>query len=233
MAQVKTKTNNVTTNETETLASSISTEAERVPFENTQNNMYLKLQEQIEEQNKRIEELTRILQKTQSESINLSSHKDDMVKIVHLVQRGEKMKTIIQLSNLLITMHNLGEERNLTLQQFEELVGKKRRWFELGIIAVAAGYEDVAARYGVAVIKDYPLTQEFLNSLTTISMETLESVFSKLPEAGKDSIIGYWTRKVVEGNAKFKDVRKLEVLNRLSDGGLTQLINNINSGNKK
>lgn len=155
------------------------------------------------------------------------------VKIIHLVQRDVKLKTLIVLSNITIAMRDFGEERTLTLQQFEELVGKYRRWFDLGIIGVSADCENVAARYGLSTTKNYPITSEFLRNIENIDMAKIENAFANLPKAGKQSIIGLWQRKIIEGDPKFKDIRKIEVLNRLSDGALVQTIAEINAESNK
>ena len=44
---------------------------------------------------------------------------NDTVKIVHLVQRAPGLVTFIKLSSIEIAMENFGEERIVTIQQFE------------------------------------------------------------------------------------------------------------------
>lgn len=148
---------------------------------------------------------------------------NDQIKIVHLVQRVSGLTTHIKLSNLEIILRDLGEERTVTLQQFEEMVGKYRSWFTKGIISVAAGYEDIAERYGLSTAKGYPLNSEFMVRLGKFPMDKLETVFSRLPEAGQAFIISYWTRKALEKDPDFCDIRKIEILDRISDGGCTSL----------
>lgn len=155
------------------------------------------------------------------------------ITIVHMVERVYPCTTYIQLSNLVISLAHFGEERTLTLQQFEELVSKYRSWFDLGMIAVAAGYEEIAQRYGVNTNKRYPIKSEFIQSLGSISMNQLEDVFSRLPIAGQESIVSYWNRQARQGEAGFRDIRKLETLNRLSGGKMSQLISEFNMEDRK
>ena len=149
---------------------------------------------------------------------------NDTVKIVHLVQRAPGLVTFIKLSSIEIAMENFGEERIVTIQQFEEMVSKYRSWFNSGMISVAAGYEKVAERYGLKTTKNYPIDGDFVKELGNLPMDKIEEVYPKLPESGKDFILGLWNRKVIEGNPKFRDIRKIETLNRLSDGALDQVI---------
>ena len=157
-------------------------------------------------------------QKTSGDSLN------DTVKVVHLVQRAPGLVTFIKLSSIDIAMANFGEERIVTIQQFEEMVSKYRSWFNSGMISVGAGYEKIAERYGLRTAKDYPIDSDFVRELGDIPMSRIEEVYPRLPESGKDFILGLWNRKVIEGDPKFRDIRKIETLNRLSDGALDQVI---------
>lgn len=155
--------------------------------------------------------------------------KEDKITIVNLVERNFPCTTHIELTNLVISMSHMGEERTLTMQQFEELISKYRSWFNKGIIAVMSGYEEVAHKYGIETTKKYPVKSDFIQSLGSVSMTQLEEVFPKLPIAGQESIVTYWLRQARNGNAAFRDIRKLETLNRLSDGKLSQFIDELNA----
>lgn len=188
------------------------------------------LKQQLSEQSKQIEALMALLKGGFSPA---PAAKDEGVTIIHLAERDAGLTTYITLSNLVITMSNFGEERHLTLQQFEELVGKYRSWFNKGIISVAAGYEDVAVRYGLKTAKDYPVKSDFFRNLEKMDMATLEEVYPKLPQAGKSTLISMWSRKAINGDPYFRDLRKLETLNRVSGGAVDQLIADIRESNKK
>ena len=64
-------------------------------------------------------------------------------------------------------------------------------------------------------------------------MATLEEVYPKLPQAGKSTLISMWSRKAISGDPYFRDLRKLETLNRVSGGAVDQLIADIRESNKK
>ena len=145
----------------------------------------------------------------------------DTVRIVHLVERAPGLTTYMKLSSTEVIFRKFGEERTLSFQAFQELVGKYRKWFDMGIISIAAGYEDLAERYGLNTAQNYPMDSGFVKKLGDVSMYELENIFPKLPEAGKDFILSYWNRKVIEGDPNFKDARKIETLNRLSGECMT------------
>lgn len=150
---------------------------------------------------------------------------NDEIKIVHLVERGPGLSTYVKLSNYELILTKFAEERVLTRQQFEELLGKHRKWFDEGMLTIAAGYETEARRYGLKTAKDYPMNSEFVSKLGNLNMSDIETMYERLPESGKDFLLSYWTRKaVVENDPKFKDTRKIEMLNRLSNGALENVM---------
>lgn len=166
-------------------------------------------------------------------SATSTSSADDRVKIIHLVERAPGLSTYMKLSNLEVKLTKFGEERYLFLQQFEEMVGKYRKWFDQGILSVAAGYEEIAERYGLKTAAEYPIDGEFIYKLGDISMAEIEMVYPKLPQAGKDFLLSYWNRKIIEGDPNFKDRRKIETLNRLSDGAMDQTIRALTLENQR
>ena len=193
-------------------------------------NIVRKLEKQIEEQSKQINQLLALL--ASQNAPRTSSQQSDMVTIVHLVQRAEGLATYMKLSNLEISMSDFGEERTVTRQQFEEMIGKYRHWFNSGMLSVGVGHEDAAQRYGLKTAKDYPISSDFVKNLGTIEMQALENIFSKLPVEGKAFIIGYWKRKIIANDPLFKDIRKIETLNRLCGGELRQTIEELSAEKK-
>jgi len=144
------------------------------------------------------------------------------VTIVHLVERAPGLNTHIELSNTTIDMSVFGEERLLTLSQAEEISGKYRKFFEKGIIAFGADGEELASRFGLKSLKDYSyIGKDFIKQLGGLSLIELENLWNKLAEGHKKFIIEYFKRKVVEGDPAFKDIHKVELLNRLSGGAMS------------
>lgn len=181
----------------------------------------------LEEANRKIEDLQmrmEMLMKIVTNQVNTPSVKDERVKIIHLCQAMVGLETTIELSNLVVHLTNFGEERYLTLQQFEELVGKYRAWFESGIIAVSNGYEKYAETYGVRMAKGFPINREFFKELGSLPITQIEDIFPKLPIECQGSVTSLWKRKVYDRDPQYTDIRKLETLNRLTNGAFTQLI---------
>lgn len=155
------------------------------------------------------------------------------IKIVHLVERAPGLKTLIQLSNgFTITMTKFGEERTLSVTHFEELIGKYRKWFDMGIIAIHADYEEKAKYYMLDTAASYPVNGDFVRELKKKTMSEIENVYPRLPSGGKDFICSYWHRMARQGDVHFADIRNLETMNRLSDGAFSQLIAELNAKRK-
>lgn len=150
------------------------------------------------------------------------------IKIVHLAQMDPQLGTIIHLSNLDVGMTNFGEERLLTIQQFEELLSKHRSWFAKGLLCVAKGYEEEAKTYGVTTVDECPIDDTFIKTLGDIPMTKIEEVYNKLPEYGQENLVSYWLRCAYDGNPKFRDIRRVKSFNEITGGKLDNFIVELN-----
>ena len=126
--------------------------------------------QEIEQLKAQIDMLMKMMTLNAQAATVAATPKDERVKIIHLVERAPGLSTYMELSNLVVKLSKFGEERILSLQQFEEMVGKYRSWFDKGLICVAAGYEDVAQRYGLKTAADYPIDSEFIHHLGNANM---------------------------------------------------------------
>nr|DAT55131.1 MAG TPA: hypothetical protein [Caudoviricetes sp.] len=146
------------------------------------------------------------------------------IKIVHLAQMDPSLGTNIHLSNLYIGMTEFGEERELTTQQFEELLSKHRGWFAKGLLCVAKGYEEEAKKYGVTTVSDCPIDKTFIKTLGDIPMSRIEEVYGRLPEYGQENLVSYWLRCAYDGDPRFRDIRRVKTFNDITGGKLENLL---------
>lgn len=154
---------------------------------------------------------------------------DQEVTIVHLVERAPGLTTHISLSNLSIDMSRFGEERTLDRRQAEELAGKCSKLFEKGIICFGEGSEEVARRFALKSTNAYSYANsQFLGKLAVLNVVELEELYNKLCDGQKAFIIEYFKRKIIENDPNFKDIRKVEMLNRVSDGAMSGTILDLN-----
>ena len=142
----------------------------------------------------------------------------DEVTIVHLFERAPGLSTHIEISNLTMDLHAFGETRTLDRRQAEELAGKYRRLFENGIIAFGAEDEDLARRFALKSVNAYSYDRtNFVERLGTLTPLELEDLYKKLGQEQRRFIIEYFKRKIIDGDVQFKDIHKIETLNRLSN----------------
>lgn len=143
--------------------------------------------------------------------------RNDDVTIVHLYDNAPGITTHIDLSNYSIDMAAFGETRTLTVQQFEELVGKYRSWFDRGIIAVGAGSEYYARRNSLKMASESLVNSDFIRRLGTMPMTEVQDIYEKVCDGQKDFIVSYWKRKFIEKVPEFRDLKKLQILNGFTD----------------
>lgn len=177
----------------------------------------------LEAQVKMLTELL-MAQQGATQQVVVPSRMNEEVTVVHLVENADGLRTHIELSNMTIDFRKFGEERTLPLMVFEELVGKYRSFFERGVLAVGDSNVDIAKRYGLKVTTQYPLNRELIDRLGAMSMTELEELYNKLGDGHRKFILEQWRRKCLQKNPAFRDIRKLEVLNRLSDGAMDSVM---------
>lgn len=189
------------------------------------------LEAKIEEQSNQVNQLSEMVKMLTGLLANANTNKQeknsllDEVKIVHLVERDSGLSTHIELSNRKIDMHKFGEERTLDRREAEELCGRHRKFFELGIIAFGAGSEEFAKKFGLKSVTQYEYIESgFVERLGRLSPIELEDLYGKLCQGHKAFIIEYFKRKISENDPAFKNAQKIEVLNRLSDGAMSGVL---------
>lgn len=183
------------------------------------------LEKQNAELQNQLQMLMQMMASMNGNKNNSNSSLLEEVKIVHLVDRAAGLTTHIELTNLTLDMSAFGEERTLDRRQAEELAGTYRRLFERGVIAFGAGNEEMANRFGLSTIKNYNyLNKDFVRKLGSLSAGELEELYNKLCEGHKKFVIEYFKRKILEKDPAFSNPYKIETLNRLSNGAMSDMI---------
>lgn len=157
----------------------------------------------------------------------------EYVTIIHLLENYPDISTHIELTGCTIDFHTLGEERTLTWGQFEELAGKFKTLFDMDIIALSEEDSDLVSRYNLKTIQDNMMSRFYLENLPNMKTEELEALYHKLSKTHKNFIIGYWQRKFLEGDVRFKDRRKIEMLNSLSNDSMQNILLELNEEGKR
>lgn len=144
------------------------------------------------------------------------------VTVVHLVDRAPGLSTHIELSNgVILDFRTFGEEHTFTVQQAEELASKYRSWFDLGIFAFGADADDLAKRLNLRTVTQYSFAgSDFLSRLPELDLYQLKELWDKMGQGHKEFLIEYFKRKILEKDPAFDDIDKIELLNRLSNGGM-------------
>jgi len=126
----------------------------------------------------------------------------------------------VKLSNIELYFNHYGDEYTLSRSQFDELVGKYRRWFDRGVLAVSYRDCSVAAAKGLPTDKEFGLTSAKLESIGRMNASQLEQLWNENSKSShRDSIVCFYKRKFIEGDPKYRVREKVDLLNRLTDGG--------------
>lgn len=157
-----------------------------------------------------------------SETNNVKDALFRYVTVVHLVDRAPGLSTHIELSNgVILDFRTFGEEHTFTVQQAEELASKYRSWFDLGIFAFGADADDLAKRLNLKTVTQYSFAgSDFLSRLPELDLYQLKALWDKMGQGHREFLIEYFKRKILSKDPAFDDIDKIELLNRLSNGGM-------------
>ena len=184
------------------------------------------LRNQLKEQKSQIDQIMEMLKTSAAQTAPTKTDNEipQDVTVVHLVQRARGLSTYIHLSNIDLVLTAFGEEVTVTPQQFDELAGKYRNLFETGVLAVGDKCEYYARRKKLKCAGAYYNNYNLFSELGRLSMSELESIYNQVEMPLKSSIAEYFKQRIVANDPAFKDIRKIEVMNRLTNGGfITEL----------
>jgi len=183
------------------------------------------LEEQVAQLMEQVKILTSALNATaQSSNVVTTPTAVNSNSDVSLVYMSDSLGVIRYGNGIELNCTRFGEEFVITRSAFDEIVGRYRKWFDAGMLAVSYKNVDVAAAKGVRTDKEYALSAEKLHDLGKISVQDIEKLWEENPtEAHRLSIVTYFKRKFIEGKESgFRDRSRVDCLNRLTNGGFAQ-----------
>ena len=125
-----------------------------------------------------------------------------------------------KISNMELNFNRYGEQFTLTRYQFDELVGKYRSWFDKGILAVSYNNLDAAVAKGIKTDADYNLDNKKLEKIGSMTCDQLETLWNETVNfEHRKSIVSFIKRKFIENVKEYRDRAKIDLMNRLTDGG--------------
>ena len=158
------------------------------------------------------------------------------VIIVHNRQMmGKNLSTLIKLDNYRTKLRDLGEERVLTYQQFEQFISKYPAYIEKDIVLLHPKHYDLAEKFHMRCYnkgsQEY-LTQATLKELAHASVARIEEIYLSLNQESRNSLLSFWLGKCYEKDKNFYDRYKLDLLKRLSESKIFDvMIHEINQAN--
>lgn len=126
----------------------------------------------------------------------------------------------IAAGNVQLNATRMGEEFIVQRRDFDAIVGKYRSFFDMGILAVADADVAVAVAKGLKTASEYGISAKKLEQLAEMTASELEDFWhSLIGDAHKISVVTYYKKKFIEGtDVRFRDMAKLDALNRLTGG---------------
>ena len=125
----------------------------------------------------------------------------------------------VSLPDLDLQMEKFGEQREITFQQFQQLMGKKRRWFEKDYLLVSMKDMDLVDKYKVKAYD--PQSSSFMHyedieKFANMTGRELEEYYNKLSPSSQKGMLSLFLNKCYEQEPGFYSIEKMDALNRVS-----------------
>ncbi|MBO7696982.1 MAG: hypothetical protein J6T10_30500 [Methanobrevibacter sp.] len=128
-----------------------------------------------------------------------------------------------KISNMELNFTRFGEQFQIPRYQFDELVGKYRSWFDRGILAVGSDCVDIAVAKGIPTVDEFALDSKKLNAIGNMSSTEIEDLWNHTTRIEhKRSIVTFVKRKFIDGDPKYHNREKIDLFNRLTNGGFNR-----------
>lgn len=143
----------------------------------------------------------------------------DKVKVYHMQELVGGTITFIKLTSTTRTLQHMGQVMNLDINDFEELEGRYRIYFDKGILAVGVENMDIANTYNLPIYdKETQRTYnaQTLKAVVNYTYEELQSFYNDLSEFNQTYFLNYWLGKVYSKETGYYNMEKLRWLNSIS-----------------
>ena len=220
MATTKSKETNTKKTTEETIVSSADLKSIQAFMES--------MKKEIEDLKKENEELKESQQEngnnySQPRVVNfapIANQTNNLVRIVHLQECLGGLTTHIELSNTTRDLKKIGDIMNISLGDFEELIGKYSKFFDNGILAVDASCMKIAEEYNLPIYDKETKAKynsKILNQTGDMTNEELGDFYNSLSYSAQSHFLSYWLSKCYIKDKKYYDREKLAYLDKISD----------------
>lgn len=170
------------------------------------------------------------------EDINISSafgevfDANRMVEIIHLADRADGITTTLFLSDgRSLSFRKYGDSARIRYFELQQLLSayydlfRENRTFTLG-----AKDQDIAEAERLPSFDDKCLTKEEVRNLLTLPASKLADIYTRVCDTHKQLILSTWQRGYFANeNPGYKDLDKINALNKVSDFALRTVYDNI------
>ena len=155
--------------------------------------------------------------KTANNSLQEEVEKNSFITVTLIMNLQGRLD--VSLPDLDLQMEKFGEQREITFQQFQQLMGKKRRWFEKDYLLVSMKDMDLVDKYKVKAYD--PQSSSFMHyedieKFANMTGRELEEYYNKLSPSSQKGMLSLFLNKCYEQEPGFYSIEKMDALNRVS-----------------
>lgn len=141
---------------------------------------------------------------------------------VTIVYRSNSEGTV-QIPNLILKFQQFGQEATVNAMQFDEIYGKYYRWFDSGLLSLSPRSKNIAAAKHIKTSDQYGLDASKLEAIGSKDVAYLNKLWTDNPDqSSRITIVSFVKQKIIEGDGAYRNLEKVDLLNRLTGGAFKQ-----------
>jgi hypothetical protein len=189
------------------------------------------LKQQVQVSQNQIEELKSFILKNMNNAQNpiRTDSMDRWCTIIHLEERAPGLYTIFHSSLMEYRFSFFGETRKVRRSELDDILSKNRKYFERLTMTLGAEDSDLIEEYGLPKPDSVTLKAHQLANIVELPLEKLQQIYIKVCDTHKRLIVRKWVIGYYENkNGGYRDINKMNLLNDLSGGALSHILDDMN-----
>lgn len=192
------------------------------------------LQEQMLKQMEMIEKLMSAKPEVIAQPTINPHDPDRRLTVVYLQQPSEGLHTPIDIGTKYMEFSMYGEEWMIRFEEFPILLSKYRSYFKEGILSLSHSDMDLVTEYKLTCVDDVALKSHHIQNLPNLEIDELEKIYDKVSANQKLIITRLWSSGYYENvDSRFVDRRKIEMLNHKTNGAMQNILDDLDTNNRK
>lgn len=180
--------------------------------------------ELVEKYNKLEDMLTKLMEKKEeTPATSAINRMDTPCTLIHLMERDPSLPTTMVVNGMTYYFTSFGERKLFRWSDMSNILSKYRTWFNQGIIALGSDCKQFRNEIP-SDIKTLNFPERVYNQIASLPIDEFENFLDGLNKEQRVQVASSWRMKYIRNIPGFRDMAKVKMLNKYTDGILKDII---------